>query len=381
MANSQKHSADYIPTLDGWRAIAISLVITSHELMADQPIWKGLGAFGVNIFFGLSGFLICTRLLKEYDRTGHISLGRFYIRRIFRILPASWCYLVVIGCLGLFAFIKVSTSEILSCVLMCRNYSYYDFPLGWYTGHYWSLAVEEHFYFIMPALLLVCRPRFSPLVFAAAAIGVVFWRLLDGRQQWSAFILPVGLHPNFRSDTRLDSLFWGCWTAAMNWRYRPPSQGWIARSLYLGAGAFVIFELLWPGLLYGSISSRVKPEWIIGVFQNILPTIAIPIVIAATSLCPKDLPGRLLELAPLRFIGRLSYSLYLWQQLFFVADVRMKSNTLGLLQEWPYNLPALFVCAFASYYLIERPLIHLGHRLTKVEVKLGEKKDTVTAKI
>src|SRR3974390_382314 len=99
-------SEDYIPTLDGWRAIAISLVLLSHSSRSSS-LAEHLGFLGVALFFGISGYLICTKLLVERERTGAISLKSFYWRRAFRILPASLAYLALIGVLGILSLEQV----------------------------------------------------------------------------------------------------------------------------------------------------------------------------------------------------------------------------------------------------------------------------------
>ena len=93
---------NYIPTLDGWRAIAILLVIVSHSMRSDDPDWLWCGFFGVDIFFGISGFLITLLLLCEHESNGAISLRGFYIRRAFRILPPLFILLIVVGVAGLY---------------------------------------------------------------------------------------------------------------------------------------------------------------------------------------------------------------------------------------------------------------------------------------
>src|SRR5258708_25275484 len=147
-------SPDYLPTLNGWRALAIFGVLICH---AASVLWGvngthpddrlyGLtryGALGVDVFFGISGFLICTRLLQEEERTGRISLRNFYIRRAFRILPPYLLYLVVLAAIAGIGLITLHAMDFVSCLLFFRNYV----AGSWYTGHFWSLAVEEHFYF------------------------------------------------------------------------------------------------------------------------------------------------------------------------------------------------------------------------------------------
>src|SRR5438270_13567618 len=95
--------ASYIPTLDGWRTIAVLMVIGFHGTPESAP-WFSIfnyGHHGVNIFFGISGFLICSRLLDEEARFGRISLKRFYLRRAFRILPPAFLYILFINLMAL----------------------------------------------------------------------------------------------------------------------------------------------------------------------------------------------------------------------------------------------------------------------------------------
>ena len=117
--------ARYIPTLDGWRAVAILMVIAYHagagfyglkEFFAVSP--TRFGSWGVPVFFALSGLLITKLLLEEFDRSGRISLKSFYIRRAFRILPAATLYILTLAALGLL----VSRTELASSLFFFRNY-------------------------------------------------------------------------------------------------------------------------------------------------------------------------------------------------------------------------------------------------------------------
>jgi peptidoglycan/LPS O-acetylase OafA/YrhL len=93
-----------------------------------------------------------------------------------------------------------------------------------------------------------------------------------------------------------------------------------------------------------------------------------PFLILGTMLRPHSLFGRFLELAPLRYIGRLSYSLYLWQQLFFVSHFGAISGKISTFQHWPLKLVMTLACSMFSYYFVERPLIRLGHRVASTSV-------------
>ncbi len=143
---------DYLPTLDGWRAIAIALVLFTHVRLPGGALQQisPYGAMGVHLFFAISGFLITNRLLE--DRSG---LRAFYVRRAFRILPAAFLYLAVLFALGFVGgWIPLNAGQLWASAFFYRNYYVLPADQGWYTGHYWSLSVEEHFYLLWPALLL-----------------------------------------------------------------------------------------------------------------------------------------------------------------------------------------------------------------------------------
>jgi Acyltransferase family len=111
----------YLATLDGWRAIAIAGVLLDHATgtlrQAREYTFMRTGPNGVSVFFAVSGFLICTRLLEEEQLTGKFKLKGFYVRRACRILPAAFCYLAIIGVLGILGILTVTPLEWASCVL------------------------------------------------------------------------------------------------------------------------------------------------------------------------------------------------------------------------------------------------------------------------
>jgi peptidoglycan/LPS O-acetylase OafA/YrhL len=170
----------YLPTLDGWRAIAIVAVLLDHTVE-----YSGLGHYpklvsfthtgpnGVSLFFAISGFLICSRLLEEKRAFGQISLRGFYIRRACRILPPAMFYLLVIGALSLCGLIIVSPGEWWSSALFFRNYLPGDrISRGWggYTIHYWSLAVEETFLFLVACGVGLSGKEAGTMVRAVAGV-------------------------------------------------------------------------------------------------------------------------------------------------------------------------------------------------------------------
>lgn len=329
-----------IPTLDGWRALAILLVIGDHLLTAAAGSPSGRttlpGQLGVNLFFGLSGFLITSRLLAERP----ISLRRFYIRRVFRILPPALTYLAVLGTLGAFGLIPLYPKELLGAAVFFRNYMPPNLPLGggFYTWHFWSLAIEEHFYLFWPPLLKRVRSAALPVAITIA-IGGATWRLTELLREGHLYGHTLVGFP-WRTDIRVDALMCGAAVALAYPRIRP----------YLTSLMWVL-----AAILYGLVAARY------GVRPTIWQSALVPILIAGTVARPGDPVGRLLDLAPMRWIGRLSYSLYIWQQLWLPPS--WFPHTLGVAQTWPLNILCVFACATASYSLIERPSIRLGQRL------------------
>jgi peptidoglycan/LPS O-acetylase OafA/YrhL len=354
-------SKDYRPTLDGWRAIAILLVMFCHGGSAvfypagifASPGWYSIsrhGSFGVDLFFGISGLLICGRLLDENEKTGGISLGSFYLRRVFRILPPAFAYLAIVGLLAIAGVIVVSPREWLSSVFFSRNYIVIPADTGWYTGHFWSLAVEEHFYLIWPATLLTLGSARARRYLPAIAIAVAIWRMTDFHF-FRSQIWPGVLSSNIyeRTDTRFDGLLWGCWIALIV--SVPKYREILSRRLTATVIAGLVIALI--------ACIALNPP-----FQMAWEAFLVPLILVGTVLNPTILFGRILETSPMRWVGRISYSLYLWQQLFLVDWKLPRPLPFDRLQEFPLNIVAVFACAAASYYLLERPLVAVGHSLS-----------------
>lgn len=323
----------YIPTLDGWRAIAISLVILSHGLETSFPAVVRLGALGVSLFFALSGYLICTLLLTERLETGRISLPAFYKRRVFRILPPALVYLAVLGILGAANVVTLRKAELLSA-LYAANYMHLR---SWFTAHFWSLSMEEHFYLFWPALLALLGPWRARLAALFLVGALLIYR------PWGELHFDSNAYQH--TDMRLDSFLLPCVLAILLidpvWRARFAAQlrPWVCVLLTASVAIFAVFAAQNP--TYGSV-------------QKLFQAGVLPLLIVSTVLRPSFL-STVLEIPGVRWVGRISYSLYLWQQLF-------------LFHERPgppflVRLPFLVAVSAASYYWVERPMIRFGHRL------------------
>lgn len=363
LAHDTGQLTGYLPTLDGWRAVAIGLVLLAHgsesmQLVFNSPwlahsaLFKQLGLLGVQLFFGLSGFLITSKLLEEEARHGGVSLRGFYWRRAFRILPASLVFLAVVGALAMAGVLDISLGRWLSTLLFAANYSQAEH--SWYLGHFWSLAVEEHFYFLWPlAFVLLGFSQRRVALALGLALLVALWRALDFKLQISG-ATPAQFWG--RTDIAVDGILWGVLLALLyaNAAIRPYLQ------------RFLTHPLTWPALAIAVVLVQAMPSlnWKLDFALISVKAALIPLLILGTLLQSNSVKSRLLESAPFRHVGRLSYSLYLWQQLFLVwNDERVVGLT--LVQTFPLNLLALYLCASVSLRLIEIPMIALGHRLRK----------------
>jgi peptidoglycan/LPS O-acetylase OafA/YrhL len=363
-ASGARDGRIYIPTLDGWRALAIIAVICFHGRFVFFPhpslvrSVSDYGYLGVDAFFAISGFLISNLLIREYAASQSISLKSFYIRRCFRIIPPYMAALAGIFMAAWLGLIQLERWEIPSCLLFLRNYEPtaappggpYD-PYGFYTVHFWSLSLEEHFYLIWAPLLALLKPRRAVRAALILAFAVLLWRSVDGHYRIMQTLMPM-TEMGTRTDSRLDALLWGC-MAALSFPYikrifthRFWSWAWIPLALYL-----VVLQRYRLPLLHLQLA------------------LLFPCLLMSTVLFPRNALGWLLELPFMRWIGTLSYSIYLWQQLFLQPPRGLNSlermSGFYRLQQFPWNIVCILICASASHYLLERPMMRLGRRLSR----------------
>lgn len=164
-AVSSKSGTVRIPSLDGLRAVSITMVILGHGLHAMPQNWPARwpllfgvianGGLGVSVFFVISGFLITSLLLKEEGQNGSISLRSFYVRRFFRIVPPFYAYLSCLLLLSVLGWISVGRGSFLAALCFVKDYNY--LTTDWWTVHSWSLSIEEQFYLLWPAALALLK--------------------------------------------------------------------------------------------------------------------------------------------------------------------------------------------------------------------------------
>ena len=333
-----------IVALDGWRGLAILFVLVDHAAEMSRTPWihkvTRTGATGVGIFFALSGFLITSLLLAEQQKWGRIRMGNFYVRRLFRIVPPVLFFLGVLLCLRAAGVLPIPDVQLLAPIFLFRNYIAGNWGIGWYTGHFWSLTVEEHFYLIWPLLLLATRANLKAL--AALALSIAAWRAVSMH-----YHLLSGPWAPGRTDIRIDSLLWGCMLAIVF--TRPELRDKLKRVL----NGWVLL-----GLVAIDVASNIRNGQHDYSFYE---PIILSLLVVWPVLNPSSAMRRFLDLPVLRFFGRVSYSLYIWQQLWLLfPGVPMPFPRL---QVFPVNMLLALCCGVISYYAIEKPFIELGRRV------------------
>jgi peptidoglycan/LPS O-acetylase OafA/YrhL len=337
-----------IPSLDGLRAIAISLVLVGHfALAAGFPIphswWTNTFAdYGVSMFFVISGYLITTLLIREREKTGTINLKQFYIRRAYRILPAAYFYLVVVT---VFFYASLPLKYLVTAYTFLTSYAVHS---PWVLLHLWSLSVEEQFYLVWPLVMglgVFVAPRFAFGAIAAAPL-VRFVLMEIGPPIGSSLVIDSFF------PCVMDSLAAGCLLAL----YQPQFVKY--RSFFTWRG----FPLIWAFTL--SIPVLQHYHYVLNFWHlaGLVQVAALSVFNIAIVLCIQNaitVRPRLLNTPLLVWIGNLSYSLYLWNMPFANPNVRSWATT------FPQNLILTLLAATVSFYAVEQPIRKLRGRRAK----------------
>jgi peptidoglycan/LPS O-acetylase OafA/YrhL len=340
-----------VPYLDGLRALAIALVMGYHAFGSQgMPGWLkvfersysicDLGALGVHIFFIISGFIITHLLLREEKVQGSPSLKDFWIRRAFRILPALCVFLTGVWCLSSMET-GIHTKPVEYVMALTFTQRFISDQSSWWLGHTWSLSIEEQFYLLWPLVFVVMpRSRIKNLliwtlgIMPVTAVVVSLW--LPLKAPW---IMPA--HQGF--------IACGCLIALLReplTRMLKPFPVW---KIIMGAAFFII--------LPRQMERAPQLRQLVDAVGSIIGGIGISALLV--TLLDNRLPvlGRLLENRGIKWLGRLSYSLYLWQQIF------LGSFGTQPWQRFPVNIILAMLAAVVSYYVVEMPFLRLRGRL------------------
>ena len=323
-----------IPGLDGLRAISIALVLISHSRGIKPPpdSLRAKGQFGVAIFFVLSGYLITYLLIAEENRLGAFDLRKFYLRRALRILPPAMLYLCCLTILGFFGVLALRPWDVMPCVFFFRNLT----TGALVTGHFWSLSIEEQFYLLWPMTLFFVRgDRARAALIGTLVVAAPFWR------QFNYAIAGGAQYANIsRLDLHYDPLLIGCALAFIRSSgVRMPA---VLQSRYVPVAsvAGIIASVFWLTRLP-----------VVRAFCPSMSYLCVATLINYVAEHRTGLIGAFLNHRWIVWVGVLSYSLYIWQQLAFTL-----ANNFGT------ALIFALAMASASYYLVERPFNSLRNR-------------------
>jgi peptidoglycan/LPS O-acetylase OafA/YrhL len=363
------------PDLQGLRAVAVVLVVLFH---AGVPVVSG-GFVGVDVFFVLSGFLITGLLVRELSGSARVDFGAFYARRVRRLLPAAALTLIatIAAAAVLLPPVRMPdvTGDTIAAALYASNIRF-ALQATDYLGsklapspvlHFWSLGVEEQFYLFWPALMAVTAGAAfaagrheAGLRRVAAALGVVFvlslavslW-LTSVAQPWAFFSLPA---------RAWELALGGLLALPAAARFVPlrlaPWLGWAGVALIVAAGLLITATTAFPGV--AALVPTLGSALVIASGLHIKSPSGVPVDPAPeravwTRIVQSASPAAVLSLPPLQFLGRISYSLYLWHWPILVLPAAASLTPLP-----PSTVVALAALAIAvaaaSERWVERPI-------------------------
>jgi peptidoglycan/LPS O-acetylase OafA/YrhL len=351
----------YQPALDGLRAVSVLYVMGFHSSgPIGNFIARGGGWAGVDVFFVISGFLITSILLHEKAKNGFVDLKSFYLRRMLRLMPAYYVFLAYIA-----IFNPTNCPHIGAAVGIALVYlSNYDLVLHW--NHIngsgaditWSLALEQ-FYLLWPTML----NQLSKHLLKITVGGIIICEL------WKAWLLTHGTSWTYIEaafDTKIDTLMFGALGAVVF--FQPASRALLEKLLSSRLTSIALFALL---LVY--VRAIGHPSGPISMVNQILywdfrlPAFAALTTILILSLCvqPQSPVAILLARGMFTWLGKLSYSIYLWHGLSFLV---LMSVLKCPLEKWQLEIAGyLTAIGFAclSYYLVEKPFLKIKSRLSE----------------
>ncbi|HEX3462404.1 MAG TPA: acyltransferase family protein [Acidimicrobiales bacterium] len=374
VSGEREPSVSRIPALDGVRALAIGLVLVFHGGFS----WAGGGFFGVDVFFVLSGFLITGLLIGEFRQSSHIGLRRFWIHRIRRLVPALLVMLAGVACYAAF-FAPPDTlgqlrSDAIATLLYGNNWHLVNGTQGYFAAlntprpllHTWSLSIEEQFYLVWPLVVLAIM-KWTRSLRVLLTITIVGALASAGEM---AYLYHRGSGINriyYGTDTRAQALLIGAALAVVLARPAGGHQGgggassWklslVRRTTLSPAAKWILMAGGAAGLaaiVTMSVAVNSGTGWLYqGGFG--LVALAAAAVVASVSLVPDSPWARLLSLRPVRYLGAISYGLYLWHWPVFVVLDNARTGLAG----WPLfgvRVAVSVAVAALSYHVVEMPI-------------------------
>jgi peptidoglycan/LPS O-acetylase OafA/YrhL len=336
-----------LPGLDGIRAIAAAMVVVNHHDFTFVS-----GALGVTMFFVLSGFLITWLLLGEAERHGTVSLRDFYMRRLLRIFPAFYAFCALVIGLAVVTHKELHWPQTIASLLYVNNY--YEAINGEVAtplSHSWSLAIEEQFYLLWPLAFLLLRRNRATMARALAVTIVVVW-------VYRATLSFAGVpwtYIHYAFDTRADHLLVGCLLAViLRAGYAKgavrlvSSRVWLSIATVLALEASVVAGHTFGNHYKQAFGFAIEPVLIAALIVQV-------IALRDTRL------WRWLNWRSMTFLGTISYSIYLYQQI-VAGPVSRALDAAPAAIQLVVSAAVILVLATGSYLIVERPFLRLKQR-------------------
>jgi len=328
--------------LDGLRAISVLLVIIDHCVRHELPktdlyynLCAGAGSTGVFIFFVISGYIITKLFIREQEKNQRVSIINFYLRRIFRIIPAFYFYLLVVFMLSYFGFLKVTHRELFLAGGFLANLPFVN--MGWFVVHTWSLATEEQFYLFFPCVFILAM-SFSP-----RKTFIFSWFLLYLIWGWLAALHYDGAAgPFFHISYIMSGVIISI--------YEKELKNWACKCNFSIVATFVVIDFLWvPGVI------NFPHEGILYIPFScfVICLLLLKSIHGSTGLWAGFLLNPVIQ-----WTGLCSYSIYLWQEMFTLHP------------SFIWTPIGIIGCSAISFYFIEKPLNRIGRKFVSTSTVL-----------
>ena len=361
--------------LDGVRGVSILLVLLHHTEFITPISFSILsgGFLGVDIFFVLSGFLITSLLVEEFDTTGALSFRRFYMRRILRLLPAVGAVLLFSAAVGAvigFDRLGLTGWRVLSIVGYFTNWvRAYETPHVWFLTHFWSLAIEEQFYLVWPFVLFgLLRSGMSRRGILLTITALILASVILMAALYSSGATVLRLYTG--SDTRAHSLLVGCWfSLALHWGYLK-TESWKRYQ------PFALFSI---AILFAAVFLVRSGSEILYVGGSFIVALCAGILILSLVVSVQNRLTGVFSNPVLLWLGKRSYGLYIWHWPLFYLCASLRRPALAI----PCALILALAAATVSYRFIELPFLKMKEKfsggslgaLASLENQISERND------
>jgi len=343
---------EHLPSLNGFRAVSVIIVVIFHLSLSNSYLYKTVfnGSLGVNVFFVLSGFLITSLLLKEKAATGTISLRFFYIRRVLRILPAAYLCIIVVTVLNYFFHLGVSYLYLSAAALFIVDFEFLSKIKTPFVSHYWSLSVEEQFYFLFP---IIVKKNFK--LFVLFILFIVFiLPLLFTLQYFIPEINQGVLFGLTHFLIKFQGIAVGCLFSILcfkNVLRKSKFKYKMVLKIFITLAIFAIVHT-------GDIN-------MISVYTNLVISALIGWLLILNLFQTTDVYFKFLNLKYVSQIGALSYSIYIWHLLILNLMIKPK-----FIATYPISLIVIFLVGWLSYNYWEKPFMKFKSKFSIIKDRM-----------